>query len=84
MVRLIGDFWVVVANVPTAAPPAFVMRAAEVAARAHHGEKEGRASYWLQPRAYDKPEYRERWETSGRGDDPVIPGEAGSLPPALG
>jgi hypothetical protein len=65
--RLMGDWWVVVSNVITT-PVAYVLRPADVKKGAHRGEKDGRVSYWLQPPAYDRPEYREAWHQIGRGD----------------
>lgn len=65
--NLLGDYWVIVTNVATA-PVAFVMRPTEVRQAAHRGEKEGRISYWLQPPAYDRAEYKEAWGVIGRGD----------------
>ncbi len=31
------------------------------------GEKEDRVSFWLQPRSYDKPDFREAWDRIGFG-----------------
>jgi hypothetical protein len=64
--RVMGDFWVIVNKVVTE-PSAFIMVPSEVVALAHRGEKEGRVSYWLQPRAYDRPEFHEAWGRIGRG-----------------
>jgi len=63
-----GDYWVIVNGIATPQQAAFLLTPAEVRAQAHRGEKNGRVSYWLQPKAYDVPEFRERWERIGRGD----------------
>ncbi len=56
-----GDFWIVVNNLD-ATPGIFVLKPKEVSARAHLGEKEGRVSFWLQPRSYMLPEFENRWD----------------------
>ena len=33
----------------------------EVKASVHRGEKDGRISYWLQPVAYEKPDFSDSW-----------------------
>lgn len=45
-----GDWWIIVTNANTAAPVCFIMKPGEVKRLAHRGEKDGRISYWLQPR----------------------------------
>jgi len=65
--RLMGDFWVIVSNV-VSEPMVFVLTPDEVKRLAHRGEKDGRVSYWLQPKTYDIDEFREAWDRIGRGD----------------
>ncbi len=60
--NLMGDWWVIVNNVNLPARSAFSMRPDEVRNAAHRGEKDGKVSYWLQPKAYDQNHYRERWD----------------------
>lgn len=57
-----SDFWVIVTRAADDVPVAFVMLPSEVMAMAHRGEKDGKVSYWLQPRAYDVQDFRERWD----------------------
>ncbi len=64
--KVMGDFWVIVNQVATA-PSAFVLLPSEVMELAHRGEKEGRVSFWLQPGAYDREEFREAWHRMGGG-----------------
>jgi hypothetical protein len=64
--KVMGDFWVIINRVATA-PAAFILLPGEVLAGAKRGEKEGRISYWLQPNAYEKDEYRGAWERIGHG-----------------
>ena len=66
--NLMGDFWVIINNLTTN-PAVFILQPVEVKKLAHRGEKGGRVSYWLQPRAYDVEAYREAWARIGRGDD---------------
>lgn len=72
---IMGDFWIIV-NSLSNKPTAFIMKPAEVKERAHRGEKDGRVSFWLQPRAYDQPLFREAWD---RLPSAPIPSDEGSL-----
>jgi len=58
--NVIGDFWVVITLVDDN-PVAYVLLPEEVRDLAHRGEREGRVSYWLQPRSYDQKEFQEAW-----------------------
>jgi hypothetical protein len=58
--NLIGDFFVISRNV-LASPECFVLTPTEVSSLAHRGEKDGRVSYWLQPKQYEAAEFREAW-----------------------
>lgn len=64
--KVMGDYWVII-NKIASEPSAFVLLPAEVRELAHRGEKDGRVSYWLQPAAYDRDEYREAWGRIGNG-----------------
>lgn len=50
--KIMGDIWIIVNNVVSETPSTFVMFPDEVKQRAHRGEKDGRVSYWLQPRDF--------------------------------
>jgi hypothetical protein len=63
---VIGDVWVIVNDVLTKKPQAYVLLPSEVKAAAHRGEKDGRVSFWLQPGAYCLPEFHEKWDRLGR------------------
>ena len=65
---LMGDIWVIVHGVASE-PKAYVLLPSEVRDRAHRGEKEGRVSFWLQPREYCQPEFEEAWHRIGEGHD---------------
>lgn len=80
--KCMGDFWVIVNNVACAAPSVFVLKPSEVKKGAHRGVKDGRISYWLQPGAYDQPQFKEKWDRIGsRGLDadqafgPTVPAQ---------
>ncbi|RKY55023.1 MAG: hypothetical protein DRP96_13050 [Candidatus Neomarinimicrobiota bacterium] len=68
--NLLGDFWVIVADV-VSNPVAFILTPDEVRELAHRGERNGRVSFWLQPKSYDRDEFREAWHRIGRGDGQV-------------
>lgn len=58
--KVMGDFWIIINNLATE-PQSFILTPDEVKARAHRGEKDGRVSYWLQPRDYAVEEFRDGW-----------------------
>lgn len=65
--NLFGDYFIVCREVMVEQPDCFIMTPQEVSLSAHRGEKDGRVSYWLQPKAYDLPEYRNNWTRIGTG-----------------
>ncbi len=64
--KVMGDFWVIVNNV-SSSPSAYILLPSEVKEFAHRGEKEGRISFWLQPKSYDQEDFKEKWDRVGRG-----------------
>lgn len=64
-----SQWWVVTIAANSDKPTCFVLTLDEVRDGAHRGEKDGKVSYWLQTKAYDKPEYREAWHRLG---DPAV------------
>lgn len=68
--KVMGDFWVIVNRVATA-PAAFILLPDEVRTLAKRGEKDGRISFWLQPREYEQEAFRERWERIGSAEHAV-------------
>jgi hypothetical protein len=64
---VMGDYWVIINNIAVE-PSTYVLLPQEVMAGAHRGEKNGKISFWLQPREYEQPGFREAWERIGRGD----------------
>ena len=68
--KIMGDFWVIVTNV-CQSPAVYILRPDEVKSLAKRGEKDGRISYWLQPTAYDTPEFKEAWRRIGFGHEVV-------------
>ena len=64
--RLRSRWWVVTINANTASPTCYVLTVEEVKAAAHRGENAaGTVSFWLQPKAYARPEFHEAWERLG-------------------
>lgn len=64
---LMGNYWIVVNNLQ-AIPSAYILTPIEVRDLAHRGEKEGRISYWLQPREYAVERFLNAWDRIGCGD----------------
>jgi hypothetical protein len=67
--HLFADFVVVCRHVISReTPECFVLTPGEVCQLAHRGEKNGKVSFWLQPRDYATDEFREKWwERIGSG-----------------
>ena len=65
--NLFGDFFVVCRRLETTSPECFVLTPDEVCKLAHRGEKDGKISFWLQPKQYAAEDYRERWDRIGPG-----------------
>jgi hypothetical protein len=64
--KVMGDFWVIVNQIGTS-PSTFVLLPTEVKDLSHRGEKDGRISYWLQPRNYENESFRDAWHRIGNG-----------------
>lgn len=63
---LCSHWWVITINAHSDLPTCFVLTLDEVRAAAHRGENAaGKVSYWLQPRSYDQPEYKDAWHRLG-------------------
>jgi hypothetical protein len=65
--HLFADFVVVCRHAIRETPECFVLTPEEVRRLAHRGEKNGKVSYWLQPRDYATDEFREKWDRIGNG-----------------
>jgi len=65
--KVMGDYWIIINDV-TKEPNAFILLPDEVKELAHRGEKEGRVSYWLQPKTYDIESFKEAWHRIGQGN----------------
>jgi hypothetical protein len=65
--HLFADHFVICRRVASERPECFVLTPAEVRERAHQGVKNGKETYWLQPKSYE--EFRERWDRIGFGFD---------------
>jgi len=55
---LMGNYWVIVTDIWNS-PKAYIMKPEDVRKNAHRGERDGRVSYWLQPKSYEG--FRENW-----------------------
>lgn len=65
----IADFVVICRKVDESTPECFVLKGSEIAPLAHRGEKNGRASWWLQPKGYERDCFVEAWHRIGYGID---------------
>jgi len=59
--KIMGDFWIIVNNLD-GTPGVYMLKPEEVKKMAHKGEKDGRISYWLQPKSYMTEEFENRWD----------------------
>ncbi|MDR4507642.1 MAG: hypothetical protein MRJ65_05295 [Candidatus Brocadiaceae bacterium] len=58
--NIIADYWIIVNDLDSGNPQSYIMLPKEIKALAHRGEKEGRVSYWLQPKQYTEQSYHNR------------------------
>ena len=59
--KVMGDFWIII-NEVAKEPKSYVLLPQEVKNLAHRGEKNGKVSFWLQPKAYCTDEFYEAWD----------------------
>ena len=62
--QLMADFVIIVRNVFDN-PEVYIMKPEEIKERLHKGVKNGRTSYWLQPKNYE--DFKDRWDIIGGG-----------------
>ncbi len=65
--KIMGDFWIIVTDVTSEQPKAFILKPDEVKKGALRGGKEGRFSYWLRPTVYENPLFKGKWKRIGNG-----------------
>lgn len=63
----IAEFVVVCRKVRTDRPESFVLASRDVVERAHRGGSDSKVTYWLETKAYESNEFRERWDKIGSG-----------------
>src|SRR5438105_6036929 len=61
---ILADFLVICRNA-SLNPEVFITRPENIRKRIHRGEREGRFSYWLDPKIYE--EFRDNWKEIGEG-----------------
>ena len=68
-----SDWWVITINANTDKPVCFILQLDEIRALAFRSKDAG--AYWLQPKAYDREEFREAWHRLGavRQPEPLDP-----------
>jgi hypothetical protein len=64
--HLFAHFVVVCRYVTREQPECFVLKPEECRALAHCS-RQGKTSYWLQPKQYESVDFREQWDRMGRG-----------------
>lgn len=67
--EFIANFVVVCRKVDAAVPECFVLAGSEIPDLAYRGVKDGRITWWLQPRRYENQPYVEAWHRIGTGAD---------------
>lgn len=63
-----GDYWIIINRV-VSEPTAFILLPNEIKSLAHRGEKDGKVSYWLQPKSYDCDAFRNAWHRLPNNQD---------------
>lgn len=68
-----SDWWIITINAKTDIPICFILSLDEVKALSSASDprrsKMGTISHWLQPRAYDQPQFRDAWHRLGRAPE---------------
>ena len=64
--HLFADFVVICRRAVEETPECFVLTPEEVRKLAHRGEKNGKVSFWLQPRDYAVERFRDKWRRARR------------------
>ena len=65
--KFMGDYWIIVTKATCDTPVSFILTPDQVKSRAHRGEKNGKVSFWLQPKDYAVEDFQEKWELIGLG-----------------
>lgn len=63
--NLIADYIIICRKIFEERPEIFIAKAEEVRPRIHQGIKDGKKSYWLQPKGYEV--FRDKWDKIGDG-----------------
>ncbi len=63
----IAEFVIVCRKVRADSPESFVLTSRDVVERAHRGGSDSKPTYWLETKAYEGDQFRERWEKIGSG-----------------
>lgn len=65
--RMMGDYWVLINQMASGSPCAYVLTPDEVRALAHRNERDGKVSYWLERAGYENEAFRDAWDRVGQG-----------------
>ncbi|MDE1842145.1 MAG: hypothetical protein KGH95_00685 [Thaumarchaeota archaeon] len=65
MDNVIAEFVIICRNVREEKPEIFVATHNEIKNKIHKGEKDGKVSYWLQPKQYEG--FKDNWDKIGTG-----------------
>lgn len=66
LVNLRSYWWIITVNANSDSPDCYILTIDEVRSAAHRGENAaGIVSYWLQPKSYLLPQYKEAWDRLG-------------------
>lgn len=61
-----SPWWIITVSANSASPVCYILTLSEVMAIAHRGvNAAGKVSFWLQPKSYAQPEYKEAWDRLG-------------------
>jgi len=63
--NLIAKFIIIARHVAAETPEFFIARTSDIRDRIHEAHKDGKTSYWLQPKDYEG--FRDQWATIGNG-----------------
>lgn len=64
--ELRSDWWIITTFANPDAPVCYILRVDEL--RAHASQNKNGGKWWLEPKAYDRDEFRDAWHRLGKAD----------------
>ncbi len=63
--KVMGDYWIIVTKAASGTPDVFIFTPEEIKNLAHSNKSGEKSSYWVEPKNYDKKEFKDAWDRIG-------------------